>query len=230
MMPVKVTNPTKPKAKEPEALPPEDSGITDLAPSLEVTPRKVNALEPYPNNPRKNDDAVPHMVSLIEKFGFRQPILVRGMRIVDGHLRVKAAKKLGMDKIPAIDVGALTETEERALRLAMNKSVEWAEWDTEALAIEFKAIESEGLDLYFTGFDTDAVDRILKDMEEDSVKVQKTLNADKGTAADPSYVSMTFHMTATQREKLRSALDILKEKHGVATRSQALVAALSSEV
>lgn len=192
-------------------------------PAITVVTKAVDALEPYPNNPRKNDEAVPHMVSLIEKFGFRQPILVRGQRIVDGHLRIKAAKKLGMETVPAIEVGALTETEERALRIAMNKSVEWAEWDHEALAIEFDAISTDGFDLHFTGFDTDVVDKILNEVSTESEAVTKTLDGDKGTKADPNYVSITFHMTVEKRNALRAKLDKTMGDKGLDNRSQALL-------
>ena len=55
----------------------------------------VEKLIPYPNAIRKNDHAVRRMISLIQEFGFKLPLLIRGGgEIVDGHLRWKAAKKL----------------------------------------------------------------------------------------------------------------------------------------
>jgi len=58
----------------------------------------VDRLIFYARNPRKNDDAVDRMCSSIREFGFKIPVLARSDgEVVDGHLRLKAARKLGMD-------------------------------------------------------------------------------------------------------------------------------------
>src|SRR5205814_6616530 len=63
----------------------------------------VEKLIPYPNAIRKNDHAVRRMISLIQEFGFKLPLLIRGGgEIVDGHLRWKAAKKLELAEVPVI--------------------------------------------------------------------------------------------------------------------------------
>ena len=50
----------------------------------------------YARNPRKNDHAVDAIAAGIAEFGFRVPVVVRSDgTVVDGHLRLKAAKKLG---------------------------------------------------------------------------------------------------------------------------------------
>src|ERR1700726_4330433 len=47
-------------------------------------------------NPRKNDAAVDRMCSSIREYGFKIPVLARSDgTVVDGHLRIKAARKLG---------------------------------------------------------------------------------------------------------------------------------------
>src|SRR6056297_3316075 len=120
-------------------------------PNLKIEDMSVAELKAYENNPRQNDSEVPKMVELIKKFGFKVPILVRGDRIVDGHLRIKAAKALNMVTVPTIDVGDMPEPEEKALRIALNKSVEWARWDEDLLGKEMKAIAEAGLDLNLTG-------------------------------------------------------------------------------
>ena len=199
-------------------------------------------LEAYEKNPRKNDDVVDDMVKLIERFGFRVPILKRGNRIVDGHLRVKAARALNMDKVPAIDVGDMSEADERALRIALNKSVEWAEWDEDLLAEEFVFLRSEDFDLSLTGFDTTEVDAILKNLMEETATPEpetepkqeepttKSKDADAGTPADPNYVSVTFHMAASSREKILTALDHVRKQNELSNVSQALVHVASNIV
>ena len=57
----------------------------------------VDRLVPYERNPRKNDGAVDRMVASIQEFGFKIPVLARSDgEVVDGHLRLKAALKLGI--------------------------------------------------------------------------------------------------------------------------------------
>jgi len=47
-------------------------------------------------NPRKNDAAVDRMCSSLMEFGFKIPVLARcNGEVVDGHIRLKAARKLG---------------------------------------------------------------------------------------------------------------------------------------
>ncbi len=61
----------------------------------------VERLVEYSRNPRKNDSAVDRMCGSIREFGFKIPCLVRSDgEVVDGHLRLKAARKLGIAAIP----------------------------------------------------------------------------------------------------------------------------------
>jgi ParB-like chromosome segregation protein Spo0J len=60
----------------------------------------------YARNPRKNDTAVDRMCSSIREFGFKCPVLARSdSTVVDGHLRLKSARKLG--SWPGGDVTAI---------------------------------------------------------------------------------------------------------------------------
>ena len=64
--------------------------------SLVVEDWPVARLIPYARNPRKNDHAVERMCGAIREFGFRIPIVARSDgTVVDGHLRLKAAQRLG---------------------------------------------------------------------------------------------------------------------------------------
>ena len=62
--------------------------------AIEIWP--IDRLVVYARNPRKNDAAVDRMCSSIREFGFKVPVLARSNgEVVDGHLRLKAARKLG---------------------------------------------------------------------------------------------------------------------------------------
>ena len=63
---------------------------------LQIQNLPIDRLIFYARNPRKNDSAVDRMCSSIREFGFKVPVLARSNgEVVDGHLRLKAARKLG---------------------------------------------------------------------------------------------------------------------------------------
>jgi len=112
----------------------------------------------YARNPRKNDHAVDKVAAAIKEFGFRVPIVAKsdGL-VVDGHLRLKAAKKLGLTEVPVILADDMTEAQIKAFRLSVNKVAELADWDTELLALEFGELDEMGFDLSLTGFEADEI-------------------------------------------------------------------------
>lgn len=113
---------------------------------------EIDKIIPYDNNPRNNDDAVNKVALSISAFGFKVPIVIDSNNIiVTGHTRVKAAKKLGMEKAPCILADDLTEEQIRAFRLADNKVAEFSKWDDEKLMQELEELENVDMELY--GFD-----------------------------------------------------------------------------
>jgi len=122
----------------------------------------IERLRDYPRNPRKNDAAVDRMCTSIGEFGFKIPCLVRSDgEVVDGHLRLKAARKLGITEIPVILCDEWTPVQVKAFRLMVNRSVTWADWDEELLALELHDIQELDFDLSFTGFDPGEIDKLL---------------------------------------------------------------------
>lgn len=120
---------------------------------MEIKMMKTSELIPYINNPRNNDRAVDAVASSINNFGFKVPIVVDGdNEIVNGHTRLKAAKKLGLTEVPVIVADDLTEEQIRAFRLADNKVSELAEWDMEALKVEMEQIT---MNMQQFGFDVE---------------------------------------------------------------------------
>lgn len=88
---------------------------------------KTKDLRNNPNNPRKNDGAVDSVDKSIEKYGFRNPLIVDENRIVwCGNTRLKASRKLGIEKVPCIIVNDLTEQQMKELALLDNKTNEIA--------------------------------------------------------------------------------------------------------
>ena len=122
----------------------------------------THKLVPYARNPRKNDSAVDRMAGSIQEFGFKIPVLARSSgEVVDGHLRLKAAHKLGLAEVPVILCDEWTEAQVKAFRLMVNKSVTWAEWDEQLLGLELADLKTLDFDLSLTGFDIRELDRYL---------------------------------------------------------------------
>ena len=119
---------------------------------------KVSDLIEYARNPRKNDHAVDKVAAAIREFGFRVPILAKSDKtVVDGHLRLKAAKKLGLETVPVMLCDDMTDVQIKAFRISVNRVAEFAEWDDELLRVEFAELEELGFDLELTGFTLDEI-------------------------------------------------------------------------
>jgi hypothetical protein len=122
----------------------------------------IERLVEYPRNPRKNDGAVDRMCSSIREFGFKIPVLARSDgEVVDGHLRLKAARKLGITEIPVILCDEWSPAQVKAFRLMVNRSVTWANWDEDALALELQDLQEADFDLSLTGFNPGEIDGLL---------------------------------------------------------------------
>src|ERR1039457_4972182 len=128
----------------------------------------------YGRNPRKNDAAVDRMCSSIREFGFKIPVLARSSGdVVDGHLRLKSARKLGSwpggdtTGIPVILCDEWSPAQVKAFRLMVNRSVTWADWDEELLALELQELNEADFDLSLTGFDPRELEDLLLGPEDD---------------------------------------------------------------
>jgi len=115
---------------------------------------RVGDLTPYARNSRTHsDEQVAQIAASIKEFGWTNPILIDGEKgIIAGHGRLKAAMRLGLKEIPAIELSHLTEIQKKALIIADNKLALNAGWDNELLSLELEELELEGLDLSLTGF------------------------------------------------------------------------------
>src|SRR5580698_2215278 len=132
----------------------DNSSPCFTGPKLCVEYWPVERLNPYERNPRKNDKAVDQIRASIREFGFAVPILAKSDgEVVDGHLRLKGAIAEKMREVPVIPCDGWTDAQVRAFRLMVNRSVSWADWDLDALALEFGELKVLGFDLTLTGFE-----------------------------------------------------------------------------
>lgn len=124
----------------------------------------VAELKPWANNPRKNDKAVDRVADSIRKFGFGAPVIARleTREVIAGHTRLKAAAKLGIDRVPVRYLD-LSMEDAHLLALADNKLNELASWDDELLAGVLQDMNAKGVDLSDSGFAEDELAKLLAD-------------------------------------------------------------------
>lgn len=127
----------------------------------------IASVRPYANNPRRNESAVLGVARSIERFGFKQPIVIdKTNTIVCGHTRYLAAKKLGLKSVPCVCADELSDDDVKAYRLLDNKLGELAEWDSELL--------SQELAEFVFDFAPFGVDFEIEEPEEEDEKDVKT--------------------------------------------------------
>jgi DNA modification methylase len=129
--------------------------------------QSVDKLIPYAKNARTHsDEQVAQIAGSIKEFGFNNPVLVdKDNSIIAGHGRLMAARKLGMDKVPVVQLGHMTEAQRKAYVLADNRIALNSGWDAGMLSLELQDLKDD-IDLSLLGFDPDELDALLNPIEE----------------------------------------------------------------
>ena len=130
---------------------------------LQIAWRPLGELIPYARNPRTHSDAqVAQIAASIREFGWTNPVLVDGENgIIAGHGRVLAARKLGLERVPVIELGQMSEAQKRAYVLADNQLALTAGWDEALLRLELADLSELGFDLGLIGFGAGELERLL---------------------------------------------------------------------
>jgi DNA modification methylase len=115
----------------------------------------VGELIPYASNSRTHsEEQVAQIAASIKEFGFTNPILTDGKNgIIAGHGRLEAARLLGINEVPTIELAYLTPAQRKAYIIADNKLALNAGWDIETLQAELEGLQELDFDLALTGFD-----------------------------------------------------------------------------
>lgn len=141
---------------------------------LKVVYRDVSELIPYARNARTHsDEQIERIAASIKEFGWTNPILIDGESgIIAGHGRILAARKLGIEKVPTIELSGLTEAQKRAYIIADNRLALDAGWDEEMLKLEFAELEKEGFELSKTGFSDEEINEMMADLDREVAGVE----------------------------------------------------------
>lgn len=124
-------------------------------------------LKGYEGNARLHSDLqIDQIVNSILEFGFTNPVLLdENDVLIAGHGRTAAAIKMGIDSIPTIRLGELTDDQKKALRIADNQLALNATWDMDILAAELADLSALDFDLSLIGFDDKFLDDLLQSPE-----------------------------------------------------------------
>src|SRR6266478_4622549 len=136
---------------------------TEEVQSMKIELRPITSIRPYENNPRICDDkSVDAVAASIKEFGFRVPILLdKSGVIIAGHVRYRAALKLGLNQVPVIVATDLTPEQIRAFRIADNKCASLSDWNYDLLPIELAELQEKEYDLGLLGFDPGELAKLL---------------------------------------------------------------------
>jgi hypothetical protein len=120
---------------------------------LKMPAREVRKLHPA---------HVREVADSIRALGFCAPILIgKDHLVLDGAARVEAARNLGLERVPCVRIEHLSDSEQRVLRLAINRLGETGGWNLEALKIEFEELILADAPIEISGFSPDEIDQII---------------------------------------------------------------------
>ena len=131
-----------------------------LADRIELWP--LSRLSAAARNARSHSDCqIAQIAASIGEFGFTNPILVNTQGcIIVGYARYLAAQRRKLELVPVIVLKHLSETQQRAYRIADNQLALNASWDEEALQQELVSLVQEAYSIDLLGFAEEELKRL----------------------------------------------------------------------
>jgi ParB-like chromosome segregation protein Spo0J len=144
----------------------------DVLPALELIYVPLGDLRSLARRVRKLDPGhVRDVAATMSELGFCDPILIgKSNVVIDGEVRLEAAKLLGLGEAPCVRIDHLSDEEQRLLRLAVNRLGEKGEWNLDELRIEFEELILADAPIEISGFDLDEIDQIVTGDEVETVE------------------------------------------------------------
>lgn len=136
---------------------------------LQVTMVPTDELVMYEGNAKLHPhEQVDQIAASIEEFNFADPIAAWHNEdgesvIIEGHGRLMAARKLGIEKLPVIYLDYLSDEQRRAYTLVHNQTTMNSGFDIDILQSELDKIAS--IDMTEFDFDVVASEQDLDDMD-----------------------------------------------------------------
>jgi hypothetical protein len=194
---------------------------------LQIEYLSVNELREYEGNARTHSDKqINQIVESIKEFGFTNPILKQGLSIIAGHGRLAAAKRLGLAKVPTIELSHLTRAQAKALVIADNQLALNAGWDEDILKAEIEGLQSLDFNIDLLGFEQSYVDALFDESEDEGGYTRKIETPDYTPSEIVPEISELFDRSKTDSllaeidasdfdESVKGFLRIAAERHTV---------------
>jgi DNA modification methylase len=135
----------------------------DILPALELVEVPLDDLRLPTRKVRSSDPAhVREVAGSISALGFCVPVLIgKDKLVLDGAIRVEAARLLGLNRVPCVRIDHLSDIEQRTLRLAVNRLGEKGQWNLDELKIEFEELIFTDAPIEIAGFSLGEIDQIV---------------------------------------------------------------------
>lgn len=159
----------------------------DLSPSLKFERRSVQDIKPARRRVRKaSGRQLQRVMRCIQRVGVCAPVLIDADgRLIDGHVVVEAAKKMGIDALPCAVIEHLDPADVEFLRIAINRISECGEWDLDELRPALIELRDNGIVLEDTGFSIPELDVIILDDGGSILEQGNSQDEVPDTPADP---------------------------------------------
>jgi len=143
--------------------PPSPTPRNDILPALQLVDSSPADLKIPTRNVRTiSQIQVREVANSISALGFCVPVLIdQHNGVLDGAVRVEAARLLRLPAVPCIIASHLTTSERKLLRVALNRLQERGTWDLHALRLEINELILEDAPIEIAGFSGAELDQIL---------------------------------------------------------------------
>lgn len=123
---------------------------------MKIEAKPIDSILMYEfNNRIHKPEQIEMIADSIKEFGFNQPLVIDEKNVIlVGHGRYLAAKTIGMETVPCLQLCNLTPQQKAAYRIIDNKLQNDSTWDFNNLELEIGSLEDEGWDIEFCGLDT----------------------------------------------------------------------------
>ena len=182
-----------------------------MAVTLTLEIQSVDALAPYPNNPKKHTDIqIDAICDSIRMFGFKDPIGVRpDGTILEGEGRWLAAKKMGMEEVQTVVVAGLTDRQADMYRIAHNKTALSSGFDMDKLVESLREITGTGqITLADLGFSDKSARNVLS-----SFGLENTQSDEARAARAPKYAFEIVWDTDEQKAKFDRLMEVAQSSY-----------------
>lgn len=134
---------------------------------LKIEYLPLEDLKPYANNAKiHTEEQIQQIRKSIEEFGMNDPIAIwKDNEIIEGHGRLLACRKLGLQEVPVIRLDDLTDEQRRAYMNVHNQLTMNTGFDLDLLAAELNEINE--IDMSLFGFDMSSFEEPEDVVEDD---------------------------------------------------------------